>query len=111
MEKEITVDEIVKKLQSGMSENPDELSRYLIVLSAKLFQASSLETKAEIEYVKKWQELKQPEDSDKKTDMLAKGTDEYIKWRGAVATGRTMLEMIRAIKKRLTLLSGEYQSN
>jgi len=107
-----SVNEIVTKLKSGELDSPDELSKYLVVLSAQMDTAGNLELEAEIGYAQKWKELKLEEDkrTDKMTDMMAKGTDEYKQWQRYRIINKTIQECIRSLKKRLANMNIEFQS-
>ena len=107
----ISVNEIVKALKEGKLDSPDELSKYLVILSAQLDTAGNLELLAEIEYAKIWKDIKESDDrTDKMTDMMSKAEPEYKEWQKARNTTKTMIQMIQSIKKRLANLTAEYQS-
>ena len=107
-----TVNEIIHKLKKGELEDPNTLSEYLVVLSANLNVAGNFELDAEVNYAAKWEEIKlSSEDlTDKLTDAKAKQTPEYKEWQRMKIANRTVLECIRALKKRLQNLSDELKS-
>jgi len=102
----ISVDQIVKKMKSGELDSPDELSKYLVILSSSLNTAGNLELEAEIKYSEKWAKIKKEEDkrSDKMTDMLAKQTKEYSQWQKYRIINKTIVECISGIFRRTKLL-------
>jgi len=106
----ISVNQIVKDLKEGNLESPDQLSKYLVILSAQLDTAGNLELLAEIEYAKVWKETKESEEkiSDKTTEMLAKITPQYLQWQKARNTTKTMEQCIMSLKKRLANITTEY---
>jgi predicted thioredoxin/glutaredoxin len=108
----ISVDEIVKKLQGGLLDSPDELSKYLVILSASLNTAGNLVLEAEILYASKWKEIKLADEkrTDKMTDMLVKETKEYKQWQKLRVALKTVEQCIMSLKKRLANMNTEYQS-
>lgn len=106
----MNVNEIIKKLKAGELDNPNELSNFLVILSASLFEAGEFETEAEIEYSKKWAEIKNEDYTDKMTDALAKQTDEYRIWQKMRNSQKCLIETIRSLKKKLANLQDEYKS-
>ena len=105
----INVNDIIKKLKEGKLDDPNSLSGDLIILSASLMTAYNFDTDAEIAYAKKWTDLKLEfaDFSDKRIDMLVKGSEEYKILRQAKASIKTMEEVIRALKKRLQNMDTE----
>lgn len=107
-----TIDQIIKELRNDeLKENPDQLSEYLVVLSASLNEAGNFELDAEMDYAKKWEEIKLSEEkiTDKMVDMKSKQTDEYRHWQQFRIANKTITEVIRSIKKRLANLNTEYR--
>lgn len=109
MSEEISVNSIIQKLKDGQLDNPSELADDLIRLSASLMTAFAFETDSDIAYAKKWEavKLKNPEFSDKRVDNMLKLTEEYKFLKQAKASIKTMEEVIRALKKKLTNLDTE----
>ena len=113
-----TINEIIKELRDdALKEDPNKLSEYLVVLSASLNEAGNFELDAEMDYAKKWEEiklnttdLKGKPITDKMVEMKAKQTDEYRTWQQFRIANKTICEVIRSIKKRLANLNVEYQS-
>lgn len=106
----ISVNEIVKALKEGKLDSPDELSKYLVILSAQLDTAADMELLAEIEYAKVWKITKLEEDkrTDKMTEMMCKASPEYLVWQRARNTIKTMEQCIMSLKKRLANITTEY---
>jgi len=108
-----TIDQIIKELRNDeLKENPNQLSEYLVVLSASLNEAGNFELDAEMDYAKKWEEIKLSEEkiTDKMVDMKCKQTEEYKLWQQMRIARKTIEEVIRAIQKRLANLNTEYMS-
>ena len=110
MTKQLTTNDIVKKLNNGMIDDPNELSKYLIILSASLYQGGLMETKTQIAYAKKWEDKRLECKTDRACDMAIMNEPEYWEWQKARTAVRAIIEIIRAIKKRLQNLSDEMSS-
>ena len=106
------VNEIIKKLRAGELDNPNELSNFLVILSASLFEAGEFEVEAQIEYAKKWSEIKESEEkiTDKMADMKCMQTDEYRIWQKMRNSQKVLIETIRSLKKKLMNLQDEFKS-
>lgn len=104
------VNEIIQKILSGDCDNPDVLSKDLLILSANQYSVGQDITKWEIAYSKKWNEERTKFKTDKACDMALKQTEEYQKWEQAKNAYRMMKEVIMAGKKRLAVLSDEGKS-
>lgn len=108
-----TINEIINELRDDkLKENPNQLSEYLVILSASMNEAGNFELDAEMDYAKKWEEIKLSEEkiTDKMVDMKCKQTEEYRQWQQFRIANKTIQEVIRSIKKRLANLNVEYQS-
>lgn len=105
-----TVNEIIKKLESGQLENPAILSDYVVQLSASLFTGGKMELETDILYAQKWQELRPGCKSDKDCDMKAKLTEEYHTAQLAKIANKTILQTIMALKRKLRNLENELAS-
>jgi len=54
-----TINEIINELRDDkLKENPNQLSQYLVILSASMNEAGNFELDAEMDYAKVWEELK-----------------------------------------------------
>jgi hypothetical protein len=107
----IKVNDIIAKLQKGELDSPNELANYLVILSASLNTAGNFELEAEINYAKKWEEIKlSAEMTDKMADAKTKQTDEYRMWKEMQIANKTILQTIMALKKKLLSLNQEYLS-
>ena len=102
---------ILEKIQTNENDcldNPSLLSEYLVKLSSWILVAEKDKTIAEVKYAQKWSEFRKNEKSDKQCDIKMKLEPEYLELKSKEAMGRTILETIRAIKKRLAFLAVEY---
>ena len=109
MEK-IEVNEIIKRLKNGELDNPDELSNFLVVLSASLWTAGNFELDADIACAGKWQEIKPTCKTDRECDQKIKLTEEYKLWQQTRIANKTTQECIKSLKKKLAQMNFEYQS-
>ena len=108
---DIKVNTIIEKLRKGELESPAQLSDYLVILSASLNTAGNFELEAEMAYAKKWEEIKlSGEMTDKMAEAKAHQTEEYRSWQQMRIANKTILETIRALKKKLANLQSEFQS-
>ena len=106
-----TVNDILKKLQSGQMDTPDILADYLVQCSASLYTASEIETDLEVGYAKKWEEIKNAQEmTDKEAEMKSKQSDEWRDWQRAKNTTKCLTEVIRAIKKKISVVLDIYKS-
>ncbi len=110
MEKKISVNQIIEKLESGQLDNPSVLSDYLVQLSASLFTGGKLELATDIEYSRKWSELRPECKTDKECDMRCKLSEEYKTAQLARIANKTILQTIMSLKKKLANLSEELRS-
>ena len=99
------VNDIVKKLIDGNCDDPNELSKDLLILSANMYNAGQEITKSEIKYAEKWIQERSKYKTDKETDLAMKASEEYQKLEQNKNAYKTMLEIIRSAKKRLQVLS------
>jgi hypothetical protein len=102
--------EIITKLKNGELDNPNELADYIVILSASINTGGQMELEARIDYARKWKEIREVAKTDKQADMEAMLTPEYKLKEQAMIANRTILETIRALKKKLQNLSDEYKS-
>ena len=108
--KEPTINDIVLRLSTEMVDDPDTLSKYLVFMTAHLYKYGKKVIETEVLYVRKWEELRSKEETDGRATMLSKATQEYQDYQMAKVNEKTVLELIRSIKKRLTSLSSELNS-
>jgi hypothetical protein len=106
----IDVKDIVLKLSTSMVDNPDELSRYLVVLTANLWTYGKKKIEADVEQSKVWGNIRAECDTDGQADKRIKSTEEWKTWQMAIVTERTVVELIRSLKSRLKSLSDEVRS-
>jgi hypothetical protein len=90
-------------------DDPNELSKNLIVLSAYFGVLGKEETEWDIKLAKKWEEIKPSCKTDKEADMKVKAEPEFAHLENTKSRRKMTLEIIRAIKKRLAVLSDEYK--
>lgn len=96
---------IFKELLSGEVANPDLLSKYVLQLSAHLFNLDRERMEAEIAYAKLW-EARRPEfKTDKAAEYALKSTNEWLALEKAKSTYRMTKEIVMSAKKRLSVLS------
>ena len=111
----ITASEIIAKYQSSTlleisEETPAVISAEIVLLSAKLHEAASLELNMEQRLSRKWAELRSETETDGQADKRIKATDEYADFKIAQINSKTVIEVIRALKKLLQNKSDEYKS-
>jgi hypothetical protein len=111
----ITASEIIGKYQNSTleeisEETPAVISAEIVLLSAKLHEAASLELNAEQALSRKWAELRSETETDGQADKRIKATDEYADYKIASINSKTVIEVIRALKKLLQNKSDEFKS-
>ena len=84
-EKQITVKSIVAALSSGIVDDPNRLSGYLILLTANLWVYGRDKIEAEAKHAEKWGEIRASCDTDGQADKRAKLTEEWKAWQMATA--------------------------
>src|SRR3990167_6907563 len=98
------VNNIMQKLIAGEVDDPNELSKDLLILAANLYNVGQAITKSEITYAKKWTEERIKYKTDKETDVALKSSPEWLDWEQNKNAYKMMIEVIRASKKRLQVL-------
>jgi hypothetical protein len=111
----VTASEIIGKYQNSTleeisDETPAVISAEIVLLSAKLHEAASLELNAEQALSRKWAELRSETETDGQADKRIKATDEYADYKIASINSKTVIEVIRALKKLLQNKSDEFKS-
>jgi len=108
----MTVNDIIKSLtqRTPDMDSPGVLSEYLVQLSAMIWEAGNKIIEAEVAYNKKWNEIRPTYKTDKQTDMFMKSQPEYVVMEQAKLAQRTLIETIRSLKRRITVLSEEAHS-
>ncbi|MDE2015904.1 MAG: hypothetical protein KGI72_05275 [Patescibacteria group bacterium] len=109
-ETNISVKSIIAALSSNIIDDPNRLSGYLILLTANLWIYGRDRVEADAKQALKWAELRKECETDGQTDKKIKTTDEWEKWQMAVISEKTVLELIRSIKKRLQSIADEFKS-
>lgn len=107
---QIEVKDIITKLSENIIDKPNELSRYLIVLTANLWKYGKTRIEKDVLQAKKWGEIRLTCDTDGQTDKRIKATEEWKNWQMAIISEKTVLELIRSLKKRLQSLGDELKS-
>ena len=97
------VEEILEHLKIGTLDDPTQLSNFLVVLSAKLYEAANLETEMRMAYAQAWLDLKTDAMSAKECDMRAMLTEHYKQWQKIASANKAMKECINALKKKLSV--------
>jgi hypothetical protein len=110
--------EILTRLSELM---PDEISTMLVQLSAIYPNLEVELAEKEVIYCKKKEEIfntgqlvvneKDKSMSWARAENLAKTTEEYKEYRIVVGWEKSLIEMIRALKKRLAVLSNEWEAS
>lgn len=108
----ITASEIIAKYQNSTlleisEETPAVISAEIVLLSAKLHEAASLELNTEQRLSRKWAELRSETETDGQADKRIKATDEYADYKIAQINSKIVLEVIRALKKLLQAKADE----
>ncbi len=109
----LSVKDIIVKLSGTLVDDPDELSKYLIVLSANMWTYGRDRIDADMAQAKKWSEIRssnQAVTTDGQADKRIKATEEWRAWQMAIVSEKTVLELIRSLKKRLQSLNDEKRS-
>lgn len=104
----MTILERIKNNTDGVLDNPSLLSEYLVLLASNIGDADKQKVIAEVEYAKRWSEVRKTTESDKAADMKMKLTEEYLELRSKESLVKVLLETIRAVKHRIKFLGFEY---
>ena len=106
----IEVKNIISKLSDHIIDNPNELSKYLIILTANLWKYGKDKIEKDVIQSQKWGEIRLECKTDGQADKRIKATDEWKEWQMAIVKEKTVLELIRSLKKRLQSLGDELKS-
>lgn len=109
MEKELN--EIFIKLLNGEVDDPNQLSKWVIQLSAHLFNLDKNRIQSEQNWSKLWELKRSDFKSDKQCEMSLRSSPEWLDFEKSKTNYRMCLEIIRASKKRLTVLSDMAQNS
>ena len=107
---QVNVKDIILSLSSSKMDDPETLSSYLIVLTANLWSYGKERIEADANQAKKWGELRKECETDGQADKKIKSTEEWKNWQLSIVKEKTVLELIRSIKKRLQSMSDELKS-
>lgn len=102
---------IFKSLLSGEVNDPNQLSKWVIQLSAYLFTLDKNRTEAEIAYAKVWEARRTALASDKSCEMALRSSEEYKALENAKSSYRMCRELVMSAKKRLSVLSDMSRGN
>jgi len=109
--KPLLVDEIIKKVRNETLDAPMVVSDYIDKLSASIWEIGQAQIKSNIAYAIKWKDIRKHTSSDKQADMEIQITDEYKLREECKYAEKTVIEVIRSLKKRLAILSAEFGSS
>ena len=98
------LNKIIEKLISGDTEDPDELSRYLVQFSANMYEISKTATLAEQKYAEKWTAERAKYSSDKQCDTALKSSPEWLEMQNRRSAEKMSVSLIQSLKKRLAVL-------
>jgi len=110
----ITASEILEHYSNSsvedlIEEMPANIASELVILSSKLWSVGSHILKAEQKYNKRWLEEREGYKTDKACDIFMKTTEEYAKVQQAKYAEKSVIELIRSLKKLLQSKLTEYQ--
>ena len=108
----MTASDIINKYQNStleeiMHEPPGVISAEIVLLSAKLWEAGSLTLLAEQANARKFMEIRSTADTDGMAKEILKTTTEYADLKKAQTSEKTVLEVIRSLKRLLLSKSDE----
>ena len=109
-EKQITVKNIIAALSSSVIDDPNRLSGYLILLTANLWVYGRDRIDAETKEAEKWAEIRKECETDGQANKQIKSTEEWKNWQMSIVSEKTVVELIRSIKKRLQSIADEIKS-
>jgi len=99
---------IIKKyLNSENLDNPEQLSKDLVELSAGLYTIGRAIIESDIAYAKVWETERHKHKSDKSCEMAMMTLKVYEDKESNKAARGAVIEIIRSVKKRLAHLSQE----
>jgi len=110
MEEQIEVKDIILKLSKNIIDNPNELSEYLIVITANLYKYGLDRVEKDVLQAKKWAEIRLTCETDGQAEKRIKATQEWKDYQIAIISEKTVLQLIMSLKKRLTSLTEEIKS-
>lgn len=108
----ISAGELVGKYQhmsreDVANETPAVISAEIVILAAKLMDVGAMVIAAERGVSTKWQELRALADTDGQADRAVKRTDEYAALLQARYVEKTIVELLRSLKKLLATKGDE----
>lgn len=109
-EQNIEVKDIIAKLSDHMIDDPNDLSKYLVVLTANLWRYGKDKVERDVSQSQRWSEIRLECKTDGQADKRIKATEEWKEWQMAIIKEKTVLELIRSLKKRLQSLGDELKA-
>lgn len=111
----ITASEILEHYSNSsvddiIAEMPANIASELVILSSKLWSVGSNILKAEQAYNKEWLEQRPTCKTDKECDRVVKTLPEYEELQKAKYAEKSVVELIRSLKKLLQSKLTEYQN-
>jgi hypothetical protein len=106
------VNDLIKKLidpDCPEMRDANELSRYLVTLSAYLWEAGIKMTDSEVKYNKRLSEVRPLYKTDRQAEVFMKSQPEYVEMEHAKHAKVVILETTRSLKKRIDVLREEYK--
>ena len=103
--------DIFKKLLNGDVDNPDLLSKYIIQLSAHLYNLGAEKTKTQQEYARLWESERSKYKTNKETEIALYSSKQYEELEKSKNAYTMTKELIIAARKRLVVLSDISHNN
>lgn len=98
------LNKIVGKWMVGDCDNPDELSKEILILSAHIYTVRQEATKLEIEYARKYEEIRGKYKTEKQTEMGMKLESIFSDLESRKSAVKMIDDLIKSAKKRLGYL-------
>jgi len=108
--KPLEVKDIIKKLADNTIDNPEEISNYLVIITADSWRYGKDKIEKDILQAKKWAEIRLNCKTDSQADKMIKTTPEWKDWQMTIITERTIIELIRSLKARLKSFTEELKN-
>lgn len=107
----MTVNEIRKDISENLGTlTPRQISDYAVMLSVHLGSMSEGVARAEVTYNKKWETLRIACETDGMAERKSKASEEYYQKRLLELEFKAVCELIKSLKKRLSILEKENES-
>jgi len=109
-EKPQLVNEIIKRVKEQTLDSPQEITDYVDKLSASIWDIGTKKIKADMDFAIKWKDIRKHTSSDKQADIEIMTTDEFKEREQCKYAEKTVIETIRSLKKRLSILAEEFHA-